>query len=114
MKLKSKEIKVANYISWARESKGYLKPCKNCGSTIYLHCDSDGVWKPYESWIAGNAQPGEFILHNCPSAKRDSQKLNLMNKNELIELEKLIRRENQKILKQIPDKVEKLKRKKKK
>ncbi len=65
MKIKNKYIKTANYISWAGNSKGYLKYCFYCANLIYLHCDCDGVWRPYESWVAGNAKYGEFIRHNC-------------------------------------------------
>lgn len=47
---------------------GYPRSCNNCGNTIYLHHDGDNVWRPYESWIAGNAAEGEWILHQCSDA----------------------------------------------
>ena len=47
------------------DCQGYLKECYDCGRMIYLHCDSDGVWRPYASWVAGDASEGEFRLHEC-------------------------------------------------
>jgi hypothetical protein len=66
--MKNRDIKGNNYIGWARESSGYLKQCFDCKETIYLHLDNDSTWRPYESWVAGNASEGEFIPHQCKSA----------------------------------------------
>jgi hypothetical protein len=44
---------------------GYTKPCRTCGVTIYLHHDSDGRWRPYESWRTGRAPDGTWWLHHC-------------------------------------------------
>jgi hypothetical protein len=113
MKLKNKNVKIANYIAWARESHGYLKTCYNCGSTIYLHYDNDGKWKPYESWQAGNAQHGQFILHDCASAHSDAETFNSMTVNQIEELEEKIRETIQSMLEKLPEIERKLKRKKK-
>lgn len=63
--MRSRDIKSANLRAYARGSKGYLITCKYCGTTIYIHRDYDGIFRPYESWVAGNAMPGEWILHEC-------------------------------------------------
>lgn len=63
--MKERDKKTANFIMWVKGSKGYLKDCYDCKETIYLHLDNDGNWRPYESWIAGNAPQGEFIRHQC-------------------------------------------------
>jgi hypothetical protein len=47
---------------------GYLKGCNGCGRTIYMKEDSDGKWRPYESWIAGNCGEGEWVSHACRAA----------------------------------------------
>ena len=44
---------------------GRLKTCRTCGALIYLKCDWDGQWRPYESWVDGNADEGEWIRHDC-------------------------------------------------
>jgi DNA-binding transcriptional ArsR family regulator len=49
------------------QAEGHLKRCRDCGQTIYLHRDRYGQWRPYESWVAGNAEEGEFTLHRCPT-----------------------------------------------
>lgn len=63
--MRSRDRKVGNYVAWGRGSSGRLKECKYCGETIYMKQDRDGKWRPYESWQAGNADEGEFKLHNC-------------------------------------------------
>ena len=63
--MKNRDTQGANYIGWARGSKGYLKRCSECKKTIYLHLDHDGKWRPYESWVAGYATEGEFVRHEC-------------------------------------------------
>ncbi len=47
-----------------RGKDGYLKDCRYCGERIYMHLCHDG-WKPFESWVAGNAMEGEWVFHDC-------------------------------------------------
>lgn len=47
------------------KSSGYLKECKFCGELIYLKLDYDDLWRPYESWKAGNAREGDWDIHSC-------------------------------------------------
>jgi hypothetical protein len=63
--MKNRDLRIGNYVAWARESNGYLKQCRHCGRTIYLHLDVDGVWRPYAAWIEGDAAEGEWALHEC-------------------------------------------------
>lgn len=63
--MRNKDIKVGAYVAYRRDSNGYLKRCSNCGETIYLLQGFDGKWRPYESWVAGNAHEGQWILHRC-------------------------------------------------
>ena len=63
--MKSKDIKVANYIAWGRGSNWYLKTCRDCGRTIFMCCRNDGSWRPFNSWQEGDVAPGEMILHTC-------------------------------------------------
>ncbi len=69
--MRDKEIKVGAYVAYPHESRGYLKRCSDCRDTIYLWRGFDGKWRPYESWVAGNASEGEWILHRC-GGKRPS------------------------------------------
>lgn len=55
--------------SWD-EGRGYLKACRFCGERIYLLRCRDGAWRPFESWVAGNADQGEWSYHDCPTADR--------------------------------------------
>ncbi len=43
---------------------GYLKSCKWCGETIYMFADQHR-WIPFESWVAGTVNPGEWQRHEC-------------------------------------------------
>jgi len=63
--MRTRDRGIGNYVAWHRGSNGYLKQCRYCGETIYMHEDWDGRWLPFESWQAGNAAAGEFILHSC-------------------------------------------------
>jgi hypothetical protein len=63
--MRAKYAQIANYIGWARESGGYVKSCRHCGVLIYLHHDHDGLWRPYASWIAGDAAQGQWLRHDC-------------------------------------------------
>ena len=48
---------------------GYLRrSCENCRRMIYLKCDSDGYWRPYESWVAKTVDEGEWVLHSCKAS----------------------------------------------
>lgn len=57
-------LKESWFNSFARDSSGYLKRCCYCGKTIYM-LHKNGRWLPYESWVAGNVNVGEWLLHNC-------------------------------------------------
>jgi len=60
-----REIKTGNYNAWARDSSGFLKPCRCCGVVIYLKRDSDGTWRPYESWVSGTVEENCWVRHDC-------------------------------------------------
>ncbi|RMG02506.1 MAG: hypothetical protein D6741_03665 [Planctomycetota bacterium] len=49
----------------AEPPDGYLKRCEFCGQLIYLKQDWDGQWRPYESWVAGTVDEGEWKTHDC-------------------------------------------------
>lgn len=67
------ELKKQDWWRWGHNSAvathscagGYLKRCRDCGQRIYVKCDYDGVWRPYESYIEGNVEPREWVLHDC-------------------------------------------------
>lgn len=63
--MREKDLRLGAYVAYERGPTGYLKRCFNCGETIYLWQGPDGKWRPYESWVAGNAHEGEWILHGC-------------------------------------------------
>lgn len=63
--MKNRQLANGNYVTWASDSNGYLKKCRNCGRAIYLCQNSDGVWRPFAAWIEGDAAEGEWILHKC-------------------------------------------------
>lgn len=63
--MKATEIKDTNRTLWLRDAEGRLKSCRTCGQPIYIKLDYDGIWRPYESWLAGNVDPGEWRLHCC-------------------------------------------------
>jgi hypothetical protein len=49
----------------AEARQGSLGWCKYCGERIYwLHFSGRG-WRPFESWVEGNAAEGEWIYHDC-------------------------------------------------
>lgn len=66
------ELKESQRNSYGRESRGYLKNCRHCGKNIYMLEVKGSGWKPFESWVAGNAYEGEWILHNCGNRTEDS------------------------------------------
>ncbi len=50
---------------------GYLKACRYCGERIYMmRSRHDGRWRPFESWIEGNAAEGEWSFHDCSGSWR--------------------------------------------
>lgn len=63
--MRNRDIQVSNFVGDARGANGYLKDCRYCCRTIYMHCGRDNRWRPFESWQAGNAAIGEFVLHQC-------------------------------------------------
>lgn len=63
--MKNCQIKTANYVGWSRDSSGYLKRCRDCRRTIYMHQGADDRWRPYTAWIEGDAAEGEWVLHQC-------------------------------------------------
>ena len=63
---------LGNFVAWAGDSSGYLRKCRDCGQIIYIKFDADGQWRPYASWIAGDAAVGEWILHKCPWAIKEA------------------------------------------
>ena len=63
----NRHIKIANRQTWAQGSNGYIKRCRYCGRSIYLKCDYDGTWRPYESWAAGNTDVNNWQRHDCPA-----------------------------------------------
>ncbi len=65
--MNSRNIKVANYVSWGHHNNGFLANCRYCGRTIYMHCDWRG-WRPFPSWEAGDVAPGQWELHRCSSS----------------------------------------------
>lgn len=44
---------------------GYLKSCCHCGNQIYMKHDHDDRWRPYRSWLNGDCDEGEWIIHSC-------------------------------------------------
>ena len=47
---------------------GSLKEkCSGCGHMIYIKTDTDGVTRPYKSWVAGDVDEGVWALHDCPA-----------------------------------------------
>jgi hypothetical protein len=87
----SKTRKTGNYVAWARDSDGYLKSCRDCGHTIYLKRDGDGIWRPYNSWIEGDATEGEWKAHRCRAANTEARALSNLSETELARLDAQIR-----------------------
>lgn len=65
MALPARQRRIGNLVSQVRGSGGYLKNCRDCAETIYLHMGESGRWRVFESWAAGNAGEGEFLPHRC-------------------------------------------------
>lgn len=49
---------------------GYLKQCDGCSRMIYMKLDYDGIYRPYESWLDGPVEEGEWQLHQCATEHR--------------------------------------------
>lgn len=47
------------------QSTGYRRLCVFCGREIYMKLDFGTHWRAYESWAAGNAEPGSWTQHKC-------------------------------------------------
>lgn len=89
--MRSKIKKAGNYVAWARDSNGYLKSCRDCGGTIYLKRDGDGTWRPYNSWVEGDATEGEWKAHRCRAAKSEAKNLSTLSKSQLANLDVKVR-----------------------
>lgn len=44
---------------------GNLGWCRYCGERIYWLYRPGCGWRPFESWVEGNASEGEWIYHDC-------------------------------------------------
>jgi hypothetical protein len=78
--MRSRDRKAGNHIGWKRDSNGYLKDCADCGRGIYIHHDNDGTWRPYASWVEGDATQGEWILHDCPTAVSEANSIGTVSR----------------------------------
>lgn len=47
------------------ENSGFLRTCNQCNESIYLKQDSDGRWRPYQTWFNGTVQENQWVLHRC-------------------------------------------------
>lgn len=71
--MRNRDLKKADWWRWGHSSGlatvvdagGHLKRCRDCGERIYIKRDYDGEWRPYESYIDGKDEKGEWRLHDC-------------------------------------------------
>lgn len=71
--MRNRDLKKADWMRWGHNSaataetstRGYLKRCRFCGEQIYVKLDNDGQWRPYESYLDGKVEEGEWRLHDC-------------------------------------------------
>jgi len=71
--MRNRDLKSADWLRWGHNSttatapaaSGYLKRCRYCGERIYVKRDYDGQWRPYESYIEGKVEEGQWTLHDC-------------------------------------------------
>ncbi len=71
--MRNRDLKKADRMRWGHNSttatetptRGYLKRCRSCGERIYVKPDYDGQWRPYESYLDGKVEEGEWRLHDC-------------------------------------------------
>jgi hypothetical protein len=65
----------------ALESKpnGYIKQCRDCEKTIYLHRGANGPWRAYEAPrdLTG-AEETEWVRHRCTAALQDAELLGIV------------------------------------
>ena len=75
--LTNRTLKNSSRSGWGHDSHGRLTTCKYCRQTIYMHENENGRWRPFESWVAGACDEGDFILHDCRTVS--SRKIRQMN-----------------------------------
>lgn len=71
--MRNRDLKKADWSRWGHCSgtatvnskSGYPRRCRYCRERIYMKCDYDGEWRPYESYIDGKVEEGEWRLHDC-------------------------------------------------
>ena len=71
--MRNRDLKRADWMRWGhsdatatKSSMGYIRNCLYCNDRIYMKCDYDGVWRPYESWLhTESIEEGEWVLHEC-------------------------------------------------
>ncbi len=61
----NQQVASAKLVLGHRSANRYLKRCRHCGLPIYLKEGYDGVWRPYESWVAGSVSENEWRRHQC-------------------------------------------------
>lgn len=72
--MRSRDIKRSWLGSDSGSESGFLTPCKFCGDTIYMHLGADGRYRPFESWVAGNANDGQWAFHDCTGSGRSGRR----------------------------------------
>lgn len=71
--MRNRDLKKADWWRWGHSTATTALvtenrrpvPCKWCGGLIYWIQRSDGRWLPFESWVGGKVEEGEWRLHNC-------------------------------------------------
>ncbi len=71
--MRNRDLKKADWWRWGHGSAatatvgGSRRPvqCKRCGELIYWVQRDDGRWLPFESWVGGRVEEGEWRLHDC-------------------------------------------------
>ncbi len=56
---------------------GYLKRCRECENTIYLHRGTNGPWRAYESPV-GKPEDHDWARHRCAAALQDAELLGIV------------------------------------
>jgi hypothetical protein len=56
-----------------------VKRCEGCGDLIYIKKDNDGVYRPYESWLEGAVEEGEWELHHCHEYEKPVKIMDQLN-----------------------------------
>lgn len=70
--LRDRDIKRTWVRSDAGSGQGFITRCKYCHDPIYMHLGDDGRYRPFESWVAGNANDGQWAFHDCVGSGRSS------------------------------------------